>query len=393
MFKKPGLLVLVLTILQVSAQYKSVESDSIDNVINTESVESRIVSGWEAKPGQHPHHAAVHFINTNTGMVRMCGGSIISKQWIVSIARCAVNWELAIVRLGVVSIRDNNLEHIFLSTDVYIHPEWNQFSIEPFQPHDVALIKLQRPLVYTSLIKRIRVQSSADKDRDYDGEQVYASGHGRTASTGFTSNVLRWVYLRAISNTECRNLTSGVFNTTICARYYNVTSQSICNNDHGGPLVHVESDGVPTLIGIAYFFPEGTCESGRPSGFLRPGAFLSWFKEVTGIDFENLQEEYEIDTTVADTTVTNTTVADNTTMTVPTNITTPTTTTTPITTTIVSASTDSEDQDLEEFTPEDNTTPKDTEESEEEENPESPQLSKHRTVNVNVKVLTNIKQK
>ncbi|KAJ8712703.1 hypothetical protein PYW08_008007 [Mythimna loreyi] len=49
-------------------------------------------------------------------------------------------------------------------------------------------------------------------------------------------------------------------------------------------------------------------------GFQRPGAFLPWFKEVTGIDLENLQED---DTT--------TTIATPTTTTIPGTTATPTT--------------------------------------------------------------------
>ncbi|KAJ8712702.1 hypothetical protein PYW08_008006 [Mythimna loreyi] len=396
MFKKLGFFVIVLTVLQVSARHKNVELDLVDDKINpsdyfksetgdVSSSSSRIVSGWEAQPGQHPHHAALHMVNS-TGPTRLCGGSIIAKEWILTNARCVISCVLAIVRVGVVSIADSNPDNIFLTTEWYSHPSFNNVSGVTLQSHGVALIKLQRPIVYTELAQRIRLQSSADAYRDYDGLLAYASGHGVTSQTGPISVELRWVYLRAISNSQCRNIyTGGVFDTIICARYFNVTSQSTCIDDLGGPLVHVESDGVPTLIGITYFYPGGTCESGQPSGYYRPGAFLSWFEEVTGIDFENLQDEDE--TTEADTTTTTTTTAH-------TSITTPTTTAIPSTSTNLSTSTDSEDEDLGDFTTEDNTTlpPNDNEETEVEDNPDGIQNSKHRSVNVNVTVITNILQ-
>ncbi|KAJ8711033.1 hypothetical protein PYW07_008275 [Mythimna separata] len=363
MFKKSGLLIFVLTILQVSARYKSVEPDINPDPAEVSSSSSRIVSGWEAKPGQHPHHAAFRLMHFNGG-VRVCGGSIISKEWIVTAAHCTNDCVVAVIRIGVVSINDNNPENIFETTEWYNHPNFNPSIVG--QLHATALVKLQRPLVYTSLVKPIRLQSSADAYRDYDGEQVYASGHGRTSTGGPNSDVLRWVYLRAISNSECRNTyTNAVFNTTICARYYNVTSQSACNSDLGGPLVHVGADGVPTLIGISSFFSSRGCDLGSPTGFHRPGAFLLWFKEVTGIDFENLREDDD-DTTVADTTT----------------ITTPGSTT-----------------DFEDLNPEDNTTPlpEDTEEKEEEdpdssesnEDDDMVQLLKRLEVKVKVKVALN----
>ncbi|KAJ8711037.1 hypothetical protein PYW07_008279 [Mythimna separata] len=392
MFKKLHLFLFVLTVVQVSARYKSVEPDIHPgepiNGINTDPTEvssssSRIVSGWEAKPGQHPHHAALRMMQSNGG-VFVCGGSIISKEWVLTTGHCTNNLVLVVVRVGTVSISDNNPENIFETAEWYNHPSFNNMIIG--QLYSSALIKLQRPLVYTSLVKRIQLQSSSEAYRDYNGQQVYTSGHGMTSSTGSTSDVLRWVYLRAISNTACQSRYSNiVLRTTICAQYYNVTSQSNCFGDLGGPLVHVSADGVPTLIGISYFFNSRGCHLGFPTGFERPGPSLPWYKERTGIDFENIQEEDEDDTTVADTTTTTNSI-----------------TTTPTTTTTLSSTTESESEDLspEDFTTEDNTTlpPEDTEEKEEEEDSDSSesnedddivQLLKRLEVKVKVKVALN----
>ncbi|KAJ8710991.1 hypothetical protein PYW07_008233 [Mythimna separata] len=295
MLMKSGLLLLLVTVLQVSGRYKNVEPDFIENVIKRESEAnsgSRIVSGWEAQPGQHPHHAALRMVSP-IGGVSACGGSIVSKEWVVTAAHCTAGRQTIVVRGGVVSL--TNPEYIFESTEFYNHPQYNELQPLVVQPHDISLVKVPRPFVYTRLLKNIRVQPSADAYRDYDGEQVYASGHGRTWTLGSTTEDLRWVYLRAISNDLCgRTFVSGIIiETSICARYYNVTSQSTCQGDSGGPLVHVSSDGVPTLVGVTSFVAGGDfgCHSGLPAGFVRPGPYLPWFKVITGLDFENLQED------------------------------------------------------------------------------------------------------
>ncbi|KAJ8711035.1 hypothetical protein PYW07_008277 [Mythimna separata] len=294
MFKKSSLFLFVLSILQVYARYKNVEPDLIENEINAgpadvSSSVSRIELGWEAYPGQHPHHAALRSVNS-AGNVFTCGASVIAKEWVVTAASCIVHRIFIVVRAGVVSLL--HPEYVFETTKCYTHPLFIK-SVTSRQPNNIGLVALERPVVYTRLLKPIRIQSSADAFKNYNGEQVYISGHGRTRTNGPISDVLRWVYLRAISNASCRSSYPNAIaiDTTICAQFYNVTGQSIGHNDEGGPLVHVGSDGIPTLIGVISFIQRNFAQMGKPIVFTRPGPFLSWFTEITGIDFENLQEE------------------------------------------------------------------------------------------------------
>ncbi|KAJ8726774.1 hypothetical protein PYW08_015171 [Mythimna loreyi] len=294
MFKILGLFIFVLTIFQVFAKYKNVESDYIDHEINTDlagvpSSASRIFSGWEAYPGQHPHHSTLRSVNS-AGSIFRCGGAVVAKEWVITSAQCVANRIFIVVRAGVISLL--NPEYVFETTKWHTHPLFNTAVISR-QANNIGLVALERPVVYTRLLKPIRIQSSADAFKNYDGEQVYTSGHGRTRTNGPLSDVLRWVYLRAISNSACRISYPNaiVIDSTICARSFNVTTQSICHNDEGGPLVHVGPDGVPTLIGVISYVNPTFVQSGGPIVFTRPGPFLTWFKEITRIDFENLEED------------------------------------------------------------------------------------------------------
>ncbi|KAJ8711034.1 hypothetical protein PYW07_008276 [Mythimna separata] len=305
MFMKLGVFLFVLTILQVSARYKQVEPDPLENEINPEAAEVsssalRIVSGWDALPGQHPHHAALRMVNS-AGSVARCGGSVIAKEWVVTSAACIATRIFIVVRAGVVSLLSP--EYVFETTKRYTHPLFNDL-VTTRQTNNIGLVKLERPVVYTRLLRPIRIQSSADAYRSYENEQVYTSGHGTTWTNGPLSDVLQWVYLRVISNTQCMRTYTGniIVNTTICAQFFNVTSQSTCRNDNGGPLVHVGSNGVPTLIGVTSFVNTANCHSGLPIAFTRTGPYLAWLEEVTAIDFENLQEDIDDTTTSSSTT-------------------------------------------------------------------------------------------
>lgn len=53
---------------------------------------------------------------------------------------------LAVVRAGVVSLI--NPEYIFETTEWYNHPKYDPSLT--LQPYDISLVKLQRPVIYTS---------------------------------------------------------------------------------------------------------------------------------------------------------------------------------------------------------------------------------------------------
>ncbi|XP_069357004.1 uncharacterized protein [Maniola hyperantus] len=306
--------------------------DYVENIDNPEAWQGRIVSGWEARPGQHPHQVSLRMI-TLLGSVSSCGGSVVAREWVITSAHCTATRISIVVRAGVTSL--SQPEFIVESSLYYNYPTFDSSRPGVVQPDDIALVKLPIKLDYSRNLQPIRIQSSADAHRNYEDLVVYASGFGRTWTNGATTEVLRWTYLRAVSNPTCAQVFGSRIITanTLCARYYNVTSQSVCQGDSGGPLVHVDARGVPILIGVSSFVagePFG-CHSGLPSGFARPGPFHSWYKEVTEIDFENLEE----DTTTSTTTAAPTTVTFPT-VTVPTvttpNVTVPTVTIPTVTT-------------------------------------------------------------
>ncbi|XP_052757692.1 soluble scavenger receptor cysteine-rich domain-containing protein SSC5D-like [Galleria mellonella] len=288
MYWKTGL-VIVLAAWQVQAE-TLIPADYVENVFAKSS--QRIVSGWEALPGQLPYHVALRQVNA-AGGVSACGGSLVHRSWIISAAHCTALQVTLVVRAGVVAL--STPQYIYETTEWYNHPTFNDQNPMLVQPNDIALIKLQRPVTYSRLLQPIRVQSNSEAFRDYGDEIVVASGHGRLWTNGASPEVLNWVYLRAVTNARCLQLfgSTVINDNSICAGPYNVTSQSTCQGDSGGPLVHVSSDGTPVLVGIASFVAGGThgCHSGIPAGFVRPGPFLAWLEEVSGIDFENIEED------------------------------------------------------------------------------------------------------
>ncbi|CAH4030638.1 unnamed protein product [Pieris brassicae] len=265
--------------------------DFVENVREYEQIQGRIVSGHDAALGQFPYQAHLRAIDQSFRILG-CGGSVIHESWVITAAHCTANNRQITVRAGLIEM--NSAEYISDSWDWYNHPTYNSDNPGTVQPNDVALIKLTSPITFSSNVQRVRIQPSTEAFSDYSEERLIASGWGRTWTQGATATTLQWTYLRGVDNAFClHRFTSRFVNSnTICARWHNVTSQSVCQGDSGGPLVQYK-DGVPTLVGVTSFVArvaDGGCHSGEPGGFIRPGPFLSWFQQVTDVDFDSLDD-------------------------------------------------------------------------------------------------------
>ncbi|KAL0818553.1 hypothetical protein ABMA28_008992 [Loxostege sticticalis] len=248
---------------------------------------SRIVSGWEAYDGQIPHQIGLRMVASNGG-VFSCGASLIHNEWALTAAHCTAQRVSLVLRFG--TVNQTRPTFIMESTEYYNHPDYLEELASIVQPHDIGVIKFRRRIEFNGFnVMPVRIQRSADKDKNYDQKQLVASGWGRTWTNGASPENLNWVFLRGVSNDYCARrygFSSIIVPSTICASGYNVTSQSTCQGDSGGPLTIVDEDGELTVVGVTSFVSGTGCHTDFPAGFIRPGYYHDWFTEVTGIDFD-----------------------------------------------------------------------------------------------------------
>ncbi|XP_061722439.1 trypsin 5G1-like [Cydia pomonella] len=256
----------------------------------------RIVAGWEAIDGQIPYQISLRMVS-NFGAVSSCGGSIIHHEWVITAAHCVANRPTFVVRLGLTNL--TRPEYLVETSRKFIHPKYDEIRAG-VQTDDIALLGLEQSIPYGEFIQPCRLQNSENRNKVYTGIVLTVSGYGRTddpINGGVTSEVLRWVHLRGISNEECKqwySTSTVVQDETICAEYYNDTAQSSCQGDSGGPLTEVDLDGKPTMVGIVSFGSSAGCNSPFPSAYVRPGHYHDWFLEITGINFDWSSADLEL---------------------------------------------------------------------------------------------------
>lgn len=238
-------------------------------------INTRIVNGFQAEPGQFPHQVLLS-ITIPSGRA-VCGGSLLNNEWVITAAHCAVSAIEFEVSLGAQSYNNPSEAGRVIdktSTKV-VHPQYSAYTAT----NDLALIKLSRKIDFTDRIKPALLPIS---NESFEGQEVIASGWGLKNTGDVTvASELQWAPMHIISYADCVKIYSAqiVRDSTICAQ--GNKKESVCNGDSGGPLV-LKSDN-RTLIGVTSFGSSTGCNMGIPQGFSRITSYIEWIKETTGM--------------------------------------------------------------------------------------------------------------
>ncbi|XP_020645030.3 transmembrane protease serine 2 [Pogona vitticeps] len=193
---------------------------------------NRIVGGTAASLGDWPWQVSLHFLD-----IHLCGGSIITPEWIVTAAHCVEGkysnsyyWKAyagILTQPEMVSFKGHRIAKIIS------HPDYDSTS----KTNDVALMKLQTPLVFNEFIGPVCLPNSGMM---FQPEQkCWISGWGALQQRGNTSKVLNAALVPLIDSRLCNDkyIYNGIIlPTMICAGYLKGKVDS-CQGDSGGPLV------------------------------------------------------------------------------------------------------------------------------------------------------------
>ena len=243
----------------------------------------RIIDGHDISISEAPWQVALLVSGTEPTYSRQfCGGSIIGAEWILTAAHCVVptgplragGSERLTILSGTAQLSQVGSSQGLQSAvrNIIVHPEYNSATLE----NDIALVRLQTPLVMSSTQQAIAIPDFSDWP--LEGDAGLASGWGLTDGddTGSRPTRLQGVTLEVLESPgvdECGEIWSLSFypEVMLCAGIPDEAA-STCNGDSGGPLAVLRGGG-QYLAGLTSFGKAGCWDA---SVFTRVTAFSSW---------------------------------------------------------------------------------------------------------------------
>ncbi|XP_043971515.1 transmembrane protease serine 6 isoform X2 [Gambusia affinis] len=237
---------------------------------------TRIVGGSDASQGEWPWQTSLQVRGTH-----ICGGALISSQWVVSAAHCfyddsVYSPSVWTVYLGKLLLnRSSSIEEVARVQQIHLHQYYDSESHD----YDLALLKLDRP-AYALLTGHARPACLPPATHQLEpGLLCWVTGWGAQQEGGNANNVLQKVDVRLVSEEACvRSYGYLVTPRMLCAGYRS-GGKDACQGDSGGPLVCQEPSGRWFLAGVVSW-GKGC---GRPDYYgvyTRITRLTDWIKQV-----------------------------------------------------------------------------------------------------------------
>lgn len=240
--------------------------------------EKRIVSGQPANITRFPHSALLR-IQKERGP-STCGGVIISRRCIMSVAHCFKHNE------GIKYIR------VYIGYDGYNSSRWeisNRIDIvvvhESYKPkpekgylNDIALIFLKVRIDFSERVRAAVLPSANDKMKFH--KRLLIAGYGARSYKTRSSLLLDWIHLTLFNQKECQRIygSAAIDPRKFCAKSIR-KGESTCDGDSGSGTVVPIDDGASHLVLGLLTGSIHPCGQHRTSFHIRVIFFVHWIKK------------------------------------------------------------------------------------------------------------------
>nr|XP_022319040.1 uncharacterized protein LOC111121867 isoform X2 [Crassostrea virginica] len=240
----------------------------------------KIFGGLNADYGMFPWQVAIRKVifKTRTRKIdaQHCGGTIISRFWILSAAHCFDDEvkSMLTIRVGDLNNKDpDSDEEEFEIEEIYMHEEYDDVTYD----NDIALIKIS-PKDGRGIMAGVYIQPAClpNENTDYTEDlDCYISGWGKT-SLG-SPNIMKYAEVPIINRRTCHNLYPNALTSSMFCAGYVKGGVDTCQGDSGGPLV-CKVNGKYTVLG-ATSWGRGCGDPNSPGVYTNVKNHLQWIQE------------------------------------------------------------------------------------------------------------------
>ncbi|XP_012259759.2 serine protease persephone-like isoform X2 [Athalia rosae] len=268
-------------------------------------VSFHILGGVNAKRNEFPFMAALGFQapaeeEVPGGIKYTCGGTLISRQHVLTAAHCVSNVDERVpveVRLGSTDLTnaDEDTQRVAVLS-VIPHPNYKRSR----NYNDIAIIKLKEPVRMTNSVQPACLMTRSLNDVDSSVNQtVVVLGWGVTDFEGSeTTQLKKAAGLNLVELEDCSRsykpstrLPNSIDETMICAIDPNTTRRAdTCWGDSGGPLL-ISAGSSSAVAGVTAFGQ--ACGGTTPSVYTSVLDYLSWIEGHVWPDTKSKRSDTE----------------------------------------------------------------------------------------------------
>ncbi|XP_053197274.1 serine protease 33 [Scomber japonicus] len=239
--------------------------------------ENRIVGGMDATDGAWPWQVDIH-----KAAIHICGGSIITQNWVLSAAHCFPNpsdVDSYIIYAGRYQLNGYNPHESTHYVSQVVIPYGY---VEPQSGKDLVLVQLSNPVTWSDYARPICLPASGILFPG--GMQCYVTGWGniRVDVPLSGSAPLQEVQVPIISQSSCQEMYRmeqvDILYDMICAGFQEGGKDS-CQGDSGGPLVCQMVNGTWVQAGVVSFGLECAKEN-QPGVYTRLTSYSSFISDT-----------------------------------------------------------------------------------------------------------------